>query len=176
MIDDNVNNEVILQDDEEFVDSKINDNLNNKMKEFDGILSKTNGWKQCIYCTKYHPESMYLPEMNYCGHCWGWLNNQQLDLINGNYNGTNTYDEVKNFLKLTYPLHPKTCTNIECVYNKIKSLVTNNKINYNLSIELGFESEKKNIYNTYTVNNKSEYKIKKKSYVKINYNLSNISI
>ena len=55
------------------------------MKEFDGMIFYKNGYKQCIYCAKYHSESMHLSEVDYCGHCWGWLNNQQLDLINGKY-------------------------------------------------------------------------------------------
>ena len=147
--------------------------LNEKKKEFDGSVNIKNNWTQCFYCNKFHPASMHLPDMTYCGHCWGWLNSDQLKLTEGVYVGPNTIDEVKNFLKLTFPLHPITCVNQECVYNKIKQLAQTKTLHLDFCVELGFmkldeKTEK---------NNKSEYEIKKnKRYTKINYKLSSIII
>ena len=150
--------------------------LNEKKKEFDGSNNSKPKWSQCFYCTKYHPPSMHLPDMNYCGHCWGWLNSDQLKLTDGIYNGPNTIDEVKTFLKLTYPLHATTCVNVTCVYNKIKQSAEAKTLHLDFCILLGFqiENEKKTVNEK---NNNTEYVIKKnKRYTKINYKLSSITI
>src|SRR3990167_3269080 len=112
---------------------KIDDVLK---KEFEGSMDKKNNWKECIYCYKNHPISMHLPDTDYCGHCWGWLNSTQLKLSELEYTGPHTIDEIKNFLKLTYPLHPSNCTNVECIYNKIFLLEKEKKLDMTLCIEL----------------------------------------
>jgi hypothetical protein len=151
--------------------------LNEKKKEFDGSNNFKNNWTQCFYCAKYHPGSMHLPGVNYCGHCWGWLNSDQLKLTEGTYNGPNTIDEVKNFLKLTYPLHPNTCTNVECVYNKIKQFAESKTLHLDFCVELGFEKKEKNPEKNPDKNNNLEYHIKKNKHnTRINYKLSSITI
>lgn len=147
--------------------------LNEKKKEFDGSNNFKNNWIQCYYCTKYHPNSMHLPDVSYCGHCWGWLNSEQLKLTEGKYTGPNTIDEVKNFLKLTYPLHPTTCVNTECVYNKIKQLADTKTLHWDFCVVLGLVREEKNK----SENKTTEYKInKKRSNTRINYKSSSITI
>lgn len=155
--------------------------LNEKKKEFVGSNHPKNNWIQCIFCGVFHPASMHLPDVAHCGHCWGWVNSNQLDLIEGKYNGPNTIDEVKNFLKSTYPLHPSTCTTQECIYNKIKQLNDAKTLHYDFCVELGFVVENKN---SGIVNNpndptksKTEYNIKKnKGYTRINFKSSSITI
>lgn len=155
------------------LNSNPDNHLNDKKKEFEGSINSKNNWLLCMYCDKYHPNSMHLPQVNYCGHCWGWLNSDQLKLKDGTYFGPNTIDEVKNFLKLTYPLHPVSCVNNECIYNKIKKMATDKTLHWDFCVELGFvkETEKNN-----TNPEKKEYKLKKRSYTRINYKTSSISI
>lgn len=155
--------------------------LNEKKKEFVGSNYPKNNWIQCAFCGVYHPTSMHLKNVTHCGHCWGWVNSNQLDLAEGKYNGANTVDEVKNFLKLTYPLHPNTCVNQECIYNKIKQFAEAKCLNYNFSVELGFivENKKSNKMTDDSNNsNKSnlEYKIKKNKGNRINYKSSSVTI
>jgi hypothetical protein len=156
--------------------------LNEKKKEFMGSNHPKNNWIQCVFCGVFHPISMHLPNVAHCGQCWGFVNANQLNLIEGKYNGPNTIDEVKNFLKLTYPLHPSTCTTLECVYNKIKQLNEAKTLHYDFCVELGFVVENKN---SGIVNNsndpakfKTEYNIKKKNkgYTRINFKSSSITI
>lgn len=159
--------------------------LNEKKKEFVGSNHAKNNWIQCMFCGVYHPQSMHLPDVAHCGHCWGWVNSSQLDLIQGIYNGPNTIDEVKNFLKSTYPLHPSTCTNQECIYNKIKNFAEAKTLHNDFCVELGFVVENKkvngivnNLNNSNNSNNSNkEYKIKKnKGYTRINYKSSSVTI
>ena len=156
-IDDNNNDNLHLNDEEN------NDNKN--INEFEGSNNQINGWKQCYYCQKYHPKNMHLDKLEYCGHCWAWLNSNQIDLTNGKYSGDKSMKEILNFLKLTYPLHSTLCNNVECIYNKIHYLISN---------ELGFKNEIKE--NKENKENKM-YKIKKAHLNPIiNYNLSKIAI
>lgn len=149
--------------------------LNENKKEFNGSNNHKNNWIQCFYCTKYHPITMHLPDMGYCGHCWAWLNSDQLKLTEGTYNGPNTIDEVKNFLKLTYSLHPTTCTNNECIYNKIKQLADEKTLHWDFCVELGFVREEKKSSND-TNSNNTNSNIKKRGYTRINYKSSSIII
>ena len=114
-----------------------NDDFVRRQQEFIGYRARTAG---CLYCwsceNNYHPH-MTLPNIDYCGHCWGFLNNEQLNLIEGTYNGMNSFDEVKNFLIITYPLHPNTCTNNDCTYNKIKNAHERGELCMNLAMGLG---------------------------------------
>lgn len=149
--------------------------LNENKKEFDGSNNLKNNWIQCFYCGKYHPITMHLPDMGYCGHCWAWLNSDQLKLTEGTYTGPNTIDEVKNFLKLTYSLHPETCTNNECIYNKIKQLANAKTLHWDFCVQLGFERDEKKLSNDKNSNDKNS-NIKKRGYTKINYKSSSIII
>jgi hypothetical protein len=154
------------------------ENISEKKKYFEGSLSNKNGWIKCFYCDKYHPNSMHLPGIDYCGHCWGWLNSEQLKLTEGIYTGDINIIEIKNFLKLTYPLHSNTCINSECIYNKITTHKNNGTLHYDFSIELGFIKKEK-ITNNSDLNKtqiNSQYKINKKGNLRINFNASSISI
>lgn len=152
--------------------------LNEKKKEFVGSNNPKNNWFQCAFCGVFHPASMHLQNVAHCGHCWGWVNSNQLDLVEGKYNGPNTIDEVKDFLKLTYPLHPNTCTNQECIYNKIKQFAKANFLHYDFCVELGFvvENKKSNGMVNNSKKSDSEYKIKKNKGNRINYKSSSITI
>jgi len=178
-IDEDINEDIIEDINEDidaplkkqniFKESKI---LDDKKKDFDGSIGYKNNWVQCLYCTKYHPKSMHLPNVDYCGHCWGWLHNEQLQLTEGKYTGTHTLNEIKTFLKQTYPLHPLTCTNTDCVYNKISLYNKTNKLHLDFCLELGFVNPEKN-----NPQKKSEYKIKKNNTnTRINFKSSSISI
>lgn len=150
---------------------KPNENIN----ELDGVNYHIKDWSQCFYCTKYHPKSMHISNLDYCGHCWAWLNSSQIDLENGKYTGDISIGEVMEFIKTTYPLHSKNCSNNECIYNKINLLSKINKLHDSYCISLGFIKKE-----TITINNSNKnynYKIRKPhSNPPINYNLSNISI
>ena len=104
-------------DDEDYPKNSQNQQ---KVKEFIGVVGNKLGWQNCMYCDKSHPPSMHLPGMDYCVHCWAWLNINQLDLEKGLYDGTNSITDVKNILKETFKLHdPTKCVNSDCAYNKI---------------------------------------------------------
>ena len=93
------------------------------------ILSNKQNWKHCTYCDKYHGNEFFM-QLDYCIHCWGWLNMQEINLETGKYTGTISFDTVKSFIKKVYPIHLKAnCTNKECVFNKITELAKNNKLN-----------------------------------------------
>jgi hypothetical protein len=146
-----------------------------KIQEFVGTIGGKNGWIKCMYCDRYHPNSMHLPNISYCGHCWGWLNSHQLNLTNGTYNGENSITEIKNFLKQTFKLHdPTKCTSPECIYNRIITLEKSKQLHYDFCVELGFikkEEPKKNL------NEPKQSKLNKsKSNIRINYKLSSITI
>lgn len=162
------------------LNSNIGKNFNEKKKEFDGSISVKYGWIKCFYCDRYHPNSMHLTGMNYCGHCWGWLNSDQVKLTEGKYLGQdNNINEIKNFLKLTYPLHSNSCTNTECIYNKITAYKNNGTLHFDFSIELGFikkEEKDINLSNSNKTYINSQHKINKKSNLRINFNASSISI
>lgn len=80
-----------------------------------------NGWKNCLYCEKYHFKDCYVPNMNYCIHCWAWLNSHEYDIEKGLYVGDSSMEDIKKILKKSYPVHLESnCTNDECIFNKIK--------------------------------------------------------
>lgn len=176
-------------DEEEYPDD--NENINKYKKvpttptnTFIGTNTKSKGWLQCIYCEKYQPTSMRLPGLQYCGHCWAWLNSNQLDLEKGIYLGENSITDVKNYLKDTFKLHDsKQCKNKECIYNRIIDLKNSNKLHIDFLIELGFYKEKKSesslnksANETINTNTNNSYKINHKTISKINYKLSHIII
>ena len=162
-VDNEFNINEIDNDEINFLD--ININYNNLKNQFEGMLNPFLNWIPCEYCIKYHPKSMYLTSSNYCAHCWGWLNEQQIDLINLKYTGNNSIAEIKAFLKLTYPLHIDNCNLQECIYNKITNLFNENKLNKELAKAIGLVKE--------TEKNK---KIKINKNIHLNYKLSNIMI
>jgi hypothetical protein len=162
----------------------LNGIQNEKVIEFIGSINGKAGWIKCLYCDRFHPLSMHLTGMEYCGHCWGWLNSNQMDLEKGIYKGQNPISEIKNYLKETFKLHdPTKCVNVECIYNKIINLEKNKKLHIDFCVELGFvkppepsiinETSNKTSNNS---TNKLNYNINKKVSSRINYKLSHITI
>lgn len=186
--DDNNNNNVNNMNNVNNNNAPFNGVQNEKIIEFVGSINGKAGWKKCLYCDRFHPNAMHLTGMEYCGHCWGWLNSHQFDLEKGIYQGQNPISEIKNYLKETFKLHdPTKCTNVECIYNKILNLEKNKKLHIDLCIELGF-AKKQEPSNTVEIINgltngstnrntdKSNYNINKKLNTRINFKLSHITI
>ena len=177
------------QDDINNSNPQPNNNQNNitEAMKFDGLNYKPNGlvgWVSCNYCAKYHPNDMHFTTFNYCGHCWGWLNSEEIKLTEGKYNGSSSLVEVIGFLKKTIELHPKTCKNSDCVYNKIIEFEKKKMLHNDFCIGFGFK-EKKELTEKEdeltekidSIKLKKDFKIyKTHSNPKINYNLSTISI
>ena len=163
--------------------SKLFLNKNNKLldsksqsldKNFYGSI-KYNPYSnhiKCIFCDRFYPSNMYLKDTDYCAHCWAWLNNEQFNLYDGIYKGDNTFNEIIDFLKLTFPLHTTLCSNSDCIYNKINNLMKENKLNKKFYILF---NDCKN--NKITKKEIKEYKlIKPRCELNINYKLSSIII
>lgn len=178
------------EDDYNDNDNDNNNNINNnnssngiqneKVIEFIGSINGKAGWIKCFYCDRFHPHSMHLTGIGYCGHCWAWLNSNQLDLEKGIYSGQNPISEIKNYLKETFKLHdPIKCVNVECVYNKIINLEKNKKLHIDFCVELGFIKKPEPSTTNETSNSSTEklnYNINKKLSTRINYKLSHITI
>jgi hypothetical protein len=80
-----------------------------------------NSWINCMYCEKYHTKDYYVANMNYCIHCWAWLNSHEYDIQKGVYFGNASMEDIKKVIKKAYPIHLETnCNNDECIFNKIK--------------------------------------------------------
>jgi alkyl hydroperoxide reductase subunit AhpF len=80
-----------------------------------------NEWKQCMYCDKFHHKDYYVSGMEYCVHCWAWLNGHEYDIESGVYGGMHLQDDINKVIKRVYPIHHgANCKNDECVFNKIK--------------------------------------------------------
>lgn len=173
--------------DEDEINNNPNQNLipnanenNKKVVEFIGTIGGKAGWIKCFYCDRYHPQSMHLVGVEYCGHCWAWLNSKQLDLEKGIYTGQNSITDIKKYLKDTFKLHnPNKCMIKDCIYNKIIKLSKEKKLHRDFCLELGFEVEPEEKLNKNNYDNKSKHtetKIKFRTNPKINYKLSHISI
>jgi hypothetical protein len=172
----------IYSEDENEPEQQINSEHNKKVQEFVGTLNSKQGWNKCMYCDRYHPYTMHLPGIEYCGHCWAWLNSNQLDLEKYTYTGQNNITDVKKYLGLTFKLHdPTKCAVKECVYNKINAFKKEKKLHKNFCLELGFEVEPEPetvqmAEQTHTKSQKSQFELNKKSSMRINYKQSYIII
>ena len=115
------------------------------IKNFFGIDKAPNHnlVKECNICFKYVHRDYYYTNLNYCVHCWGWLNSQNLCLESGKYELDNlNEDDIKIMLSKTFKLHTSIkCTNKDCVYNKIIDAYNNNKLNKNLAIAVGLQED-----------------------------------
>lgn len=143
-----------------FVEEKIKKKENKFTQSDFGGYQNAHGIhnKICIYCEKFYSPELFLNELDYCGHCWGWLNSDQVDIYCGECSGMNTMDEILNFLEITYPLHsPLKCNSKECIYNKITS--DKEMLHYSLSIKLGFDES--------TIEKKDTKEIPKEKYTNI---------
>ncbi len=80
-----------------------------------------NEWKSCMYCEKFHHKDYFMSGMEYCVHCWGWLNGHEYDIESGFYGGMLSIEDVKKTIKKVYYVHcDSACTNEECIFTKIK--------------------------------------------------------
>lgn len=108
-------------------------NENEIRKQIDSL---NHNWKKCFYCEKMHHKDYYINTMNYCVHCWAWLNYYDYDLITDKYRGISTsqeMDEIKKTIKRVYKVHLQAnCKNNECIFNKIKQLAENKTLHINL--------------------------------------------
>ncbi len=152
-------------------------NIVNKRKDFGGNIQPKNNWSQCVLCDRYYPQTLFLPNMSYCAHCWGWTMSNFMDLTNCVYSGQNTIDEVKHFLSQTLTAHDSNlCKNVDCIYNKILLYKNSDILHLDLGIAFGFvEPPKEKIIKKKT-NIKSDENILKKKHTKFNYSSSTISI
>lgn len=142
---------------------------------FTGYNFNKNGCSECIYCGKYFSNDYKIDGT--CSHCWGFCFSSNFDLEKCTFNGPQTLESVKNYLKKTLLHHPKTCSSVDCIYWKINKFNNDKKLNRELGEFLGImeplpENKNENI------NNKSNgYSfINKKRNVKINFKLSSVSI
>jgi hypothetical protein len=95
-----------------------------------------NEWKNCIYCEKYHHKDYYGNGIDYCMHCWAWLNAHEYDIEKGVYTGIMSMEDIKSSIKKIYPIHLQAdCKNSDCFFNKIKKL-TDLKLLHHTLIEL----------------------------------------
>lgn len=183
----NYNENYNEEEEEDYPQNNQNQQNQQKVQEFIGVIGNKPGWTNCMYCDRSHPPSMHLPGMEYCIHCWAWLNTNQLDLEKGIYTGVNSITDVKNILKETFKLHdPTKCTNVDCAYNKIIKFEKEKKLHYDFCVELGFKVEVKqnpinqsNSINSTNSTNQSGnqgFKLGNKSNSRINYKLSHITI
>lgn len=179
--EDDVEEDVEVEEDE----NKLNQIPNEKIQEFVGVINNKPNWNKCMYCDRYHPPTMHLPGMEYCIHCWAWLNTNQLDLEHGTYTGLNSITDVKTYLKNTFKLHdPTKCVNEDCIYNKIIKFEKDKKLHMSLCVELGFVVEAKplnakqvnQVNKVNQTNAPNNFKINNRLRTKINYKLSHVSI
>lgn len=108
------------------------------------VIDKKN-WLQCEYCDMYHPKEYYVKDMEYCIHCWAWMNSSQYNLEMGIYEGMHSQNDINELLKKTYKIHLETkCMNMECLYNKIKNNYEKKTLHKNLIeiLELNKENKK----------------------------------
>lgn len=80
-----------------------------------------NEWKNCVYCEKFHHKDYFIQGMDYCVHCWGWLNCHEYDIELGFYGGMHSIEDIHKTIKKVYPIHNESnCKNEECIFTKIK--------------------------------------------------------
>jgi hypothetical protein len=109
---------------------------------------KKTEWKNCIYCEKFHHNDYYITGMDYCIHCWAWLNAYEYDIKKGIYTGISSMEDIKNSIKKTYPIHLETnCKNSDCIFNKIKNFADLKMLHSSLAelLELNKKPEQKAI-------------------------------
>lgn len=169
----NINNQI--------TNNQIINNINNQIinntviydsKSFFGFNydPKSNVFRECNMCANYVHRDFYYANLDYCVHCWGWLNSYNLCLESGNYELDNiSDDEIKKMLSKTFKLHINSkCTNNDCIYNRIIETKNNNKLNKNLAIVVGLEKDLSSYVPKIITNNERD--------ININYKTSNIFI
>jgi hypothetical protein len=132
-----------------------------------------NNLKYCSFCEKYHSRYYFMynnkesKTLNYCLHCWCWLNNYEINMETGNYMGNINIDILYEKIKKAYNLHKHiNCTNNECIINEANRLYNKKKL-HNIFIKLFELKEYDNIKKMYKINSKN---------ININYKTSFIEI
>jgi hypothetical protein len=112
---------------EKIVNNK-DDNIEEEIDKLMGIEQnnnkytkiKKNEWRECMYCEKFHHNDYYVSGMEYCIHCWAWLNGHEYDIESGVYGGIHSQNDINKLIKKVYPVHcVSKCVNEECLFNKI---------------------------------------------------------
>ena len=134
--------------------------------DFIGSLYYKNEHTICVYCDKYYVKPLFLGNNEYCAHCWGWVCNLEINLAEGTYSGQYLLNDILKYIKLTYPIHTKTCTNEDCIYHKIQHYYNTNKLHKTFVSCIEIKKEK--IFNAKTLN--------KNTKLKVNYKLVSINI
>jgi thioredoxin reductase len=132
-----------------------------KLIGIDGNSAKYNSvnkneWKNCVYCEKFHHADYFVTGMNYCVHCWAWLNGHEYDIVSGVYSGVHSQNDVNKTIKKVYSVHNASkCVNELCLFNKIKQYAEN-KILHSSLVEM-FELNKKPKQMAICFNHKNKY-------------------
>lgn len=95
----------------------------NKLIGIDDLKSQTEptNWKKCMYCEKFHHLDFFPKDVEYCVHCWAWLNSHEYNIQEGVYMGIHKLEEIQKTLKRAYPIHLEIkCVNHDCLFDKIK--------------------------------------------------------
>ncbi len=141
-----------------------------EFKKFVGSMNIKNGYTECMLCSKYFPKEYKFNET--CAHCWAFCFCDQFNVEKLIWKGDGSLDKVKDFIKNTWKVHPKSCTINDCIYNKITKLRQEGKLDKDFSKYIGMEIE-----NPITNSNKLKFtNISNKRDVNINFKLSSISI
>ncbi len=130
-----------------------------EIDKFTGKLNNFPNSKLCIYCDKYIDKSYFIPidntnTLDYCIHCWAWLNCNEINLEQGTYNGNLNQNTVFEYIENTSLTHKQiNCTNQFCLFNQYDKLCNLGKLS--------------GIFNNSKINSQSknnEEKINKKEY------------
>lgn len=128
---------------------------------------------RCDYCTKYYDEKLFLGKLDYCINCWSVINNDSFDCEKLTYDSDDiSIDIVISFLKRHYNEYINNGPNKEieeCIFNKIKKAIENNKLHFLLKRELIKDVKK-------FVNLDNYKQFTKNRNPKVDYNLSTIII
>lgn len=152
----------------------LDKNIENEKNIFIGKLEYFPNSKLCVYCDNYIDIKYFIKTsnnktMDYCIHCWGWLNSNDINLQEGLYMGEFNQDIVFEHIKKTMPIHKTiNCINNQCIFSIIEKLENTKKLNKIFWLKEDLEKlEKSNKY--------LENKISHRD-VKFNWTKSTISI
>ena len=150
-----IKNKMILNN-KEYINIKDMVSIKGEIKEeekFIGKYEKFTNSKLCEYCEKYIDKKYFMSispldtekTINYCIHCWAWLNYNDVKLSEGIYLGTLNQNLVFENIKKTASIHKNIgCTNQSCLFNEYVKLEKNNKLNIIFCEEIKEHNNKKN--------------------------------
>lgn len=140
-------------------------------EDFAGLDHYSNNYIECILCSNYYINKLTIS--HYCAHCWSFCFGHTIDLDEcSSSDKFFTPKEISTLLKNTYKIHPNSCMNVDCIYNKIKKMENENKLSNRLKKILDLDK------NEFTQNSKisNSFTIIKKRDINIDFNLSSINI